>query len=81
LQDAYLSASVVSKRYANDALHVAQATIARADVIVSWNFKHLVNPSRIRAFNGVNMAQGYGQIIIMTPSDIIKILEEGDEKE
>jgi len=79
LRDAYLSAGVVSAKYAGDALHVAQATLARADVIVSWNFKHLVNPSRVRAFNGVNTAQGYGQIIIMTPTDIIKMLEEEDE--
>jgi predicted nucleic acid-binding protein len=42
LRDAYLHANVVTAKYADDALHVAQATLARADVIVSWNFKHLV---------------------------------------
>ena len=47
---------------------------------MSWNFKHLVNPSRVRAFDGVNIAEGYGQVIIMTPSDINGVLEESDEE-
>lgn len=80
LQDAYLAAGVVTAQYADDALHVAHATLARADVIVSWNFKHLVNPLRVRAFNGVNIAQGYGSVIIMTPSNINGVLEENDEE-
>ncbi len=80
LRDAYLKAKIVSAKYADDALHVAHATLARADVIVSWNFKHLVNPIRIREFNGVNMIHGYGSVIIMTPADVIRILEESDEE-
>lgn len=72
---------MVAAQYADDALHVAHATLARADVIVSWNFKHLVNPSRVRAFNGVNIVQGHGPVIIMTPSDIVGVLEESHEEE
>jgi hypothetical protein len=79
LHEAYLDTAVVSRRYADDALHVALATVARADVLVSWNFRHLVNPVRVRAFNGVNIAQGYGPIIIMTPSDIVGLLEQSNE--
>lgn len=78
LRDAYLQAGVVTPKYADDALHVAQATLARADVIVSWNFKHLVNPARIRKFNGVNLMQGYGLVVIMTPSEIVKLVEESN---
>jgi len=79
LHEACLRTGVVPPRYADDALHVALATVARADVLVSWNFKHLVNPVRVRAFNGVNIAQGYGPIIILTPSDIVGLLEQPDE--
>jgi len=75
LRDAYLAEKVVTPTYADDALHVAQATIAQADVIASWNFKHLVNPVRIRTFNRVNAAQGYGQVVILTPGDIVRMLE------
>lgn len=75
LRDAYVAAQTVTPRYSDDALHVAQATIAKADVIVSWNFKHLVNPIRIRGFNRVNAVQGYGDIVILTPGDIVRMQE------
>lgn len=82
LRDAYLSAAIVTPKYADDALHVAQATLARSDLIISWNFKHLVNPNRIRKFNGVNISQGYGLVVIMTPAEVVKILEatHGDDQ-
>ena len=82
LRDAYLKGEVVTQKYADDALHVAQATLARGDVIVSWNFRHLVNPARIRAFNGINLAQGYGLIVVMTPAELVNIVEVAcDEQE
>ena len=81
LRDAYLKAGIVTHRYEDDAMHVALATLARADVIASWNFKHLVNPSQIRAFGGVNTMQGYGPIVILTPADLNQSLRESDEHE
>ena len=80
-RDAYLKAGIVTNQYEDDAMHVALATLVRADVIASWNFRHLVNPSRIRAFNGVNAMQGYGPVVILTPADLNRILEESNEHE
>ena len=79
LSQAYLRAGIVAEQYAGDALHVALATLARADVVVSWNFRHLVNPMRERAFNGVNIAAGYGLVSITTPAEVLKTLEVEDE--
>ncbi len=81
LRDAYLAAGVLSPKWSDDALHVAHAAVARAEVIVSWNFRHLVNPSRIRGFNGVNAAHGYGPVVIMTPEDMSKVCREEDDDE
>ncbi|OIN96687.1 MAG: hypothetical protein AUJ48_01165 [Deltaproteobacteria bacterium CG1_02_45_11] len=81
LQQAYINAGIVPQRYADDALHVAHATIARADVIVSWNFKHLLNPVQVRSFNGINLTKGYGMTVILSPEDVIKIMEKEDEKD
>ena len=75
LRNGYLLARVVSRKYADDAMHVAHATLAHAVVIASWNFKHLLKPMRIRGFNGVNTARGYGSVLIMTPTDIVKGME------
>jgi hypothetical protein len=48
----------VGKNERADALHIALATAARVDVLVSWNFTHIVNLRRIHAFNAVNLKQG-----------------------
>ena len=62
----------------NDALHVAAATVARADVIISWNFKHIVKFDRILKFNGVNMLNGYSQISIHSPLELTDDNEDQD---
>lgn len=70
LTQAYLDAGVVGARWYEDCLHVAAATVARADAIVSWNFKHIVRLDRIRGFNAVNLAEGYGIITILSPKEV-----------
>jgi hypothetical protein len=70
LADAYLLAQVVPASSHVDALHVALASVARADVVVSWNFKHLVQLRRIRAFHAVNLLRGYPLIEIRSPLEV-----------
>ncbi len=67
----YIAENVVGKSSLDDCKHIAMATIAKADVLVSWNFKHVVNVSRIRGYNSVNMKLGYPQIEIRTPYEVI----------
>jgi hypothetical protein len=57
-----------------DALHIALATVARVDVLVSWNFKHIVNLTRIRAYNATNLRRGYPLLEIRSPQEVL-----GDE--
>ena len=71
LRDRYLDAGVVGPASKNDAHHVALATVARADLIVSWNFKHIVRFEKIRAFNAVNRQQGYQAIDIRSPKEVV----------
>jgi hypothetical protein len=71
LQQAYLAAGIVGPQWETDALHVALATESQCAVIVSWNFKHIVNFKKIPLYNGVNLAQGYGPIAIHTPQEVI----------
>ena len=67
----YIAGKVVGQSSLDDCRHIALATIARADVLVSWNFKHIVNTSRIRGYNSINMKLGYPQIDIRTPYEVI----------
>ena len=70
LAEAYLAAGIVGLRWRADCIHVAAATIYRADSIVSWNFRHIVRLDKIRAFNAVNLAQGYGVVTILSPKEV-----------
>jgi hypothetical protein len=71
LADAYVVRGVVGPGSYADALHVALATTGRVDVLVSWNFKHIVNLGRIRLFNSVNIEKGYNTIEIRTPLEVL----------
>lgn len=70
LAEAYINANVLAVSSQNDALHVAAATVAGADLILSWNFKHIVNFNRIRGFNSVNVSLGYRTLTILSPLEV-----------
>jgi predicted nucleic acid-binding protein len=70
LADAYIDAGAVGEAARDDALHVATATVAGADLIVSWNFRHIVNYDRIRKFNAVNLMKGYRTVTFCSPLEV-----------
>lgn len=66
----YLAARIVPVRYRNDLRHVAVATAAGVDALVSWNFRHLVNVRTRRAVYAVNVRLGYPLIEIVSPEEV-----------
>ncbi len=71
LADQYILGKVVGQTSRADCQHIAMATLAKVDVLVSWNFKHIVNLDKIRGYNGINFQLGYNMIEIRTPKEII----------
>ncbi len=71
LADAYIAAGVITAGMRADAQHIAIATVARVDVLVSWNFKHIVNLKRIHGYNSMNLLKGYPMIEIRTPQEVL----------
>jgi predicted nucleic acid-binding protein len=69
LANDYISERVVGQSSYTDCLHIALATIHRADYLISWNFKHIVNVLRIRGYNSINIRKGYKQLEIRSPRD------------
>jgi predicted nucleic acid-binding protein len=67
----YLKNNVAGQASYDDCLHIAIATVAKLDLVVSWNFKHIVNIKRIRGYNGINIKNGYPSIEIRSPKDLI----------
>ena len=71
LAAAYIVEGAIGAGMRVDALHIALATVARVDVLVSWNFRHIVNLRRIHAYNAVNLKTGYPLLEIRTPREIL----------
>jgi len=66
----YLTAGVIGAPHLEDARHIATATVQKVDVLVSWNFKHIVRFDKIRLFNAVNLEQGYKVLSIHSPREV-----------
>lgn len=72
LANMYISEKVVGKSSLEDCRHIATAIVIRADILASWNFKHIVNLDRIKGYNSVNLCVGYPTLEIRTPQEILK---------
>ena len=66
----YVEEKVVGQTSFDDCIHIATATIHRADILVSWNFKHIVNIYRIRGYNSINLKMNYSSLEIRSPKEI-----------
>jgi len=71
LASEYISEKVVGKTSFADCLHIALATINQADFLISWNFKHIVNIERIRGYNSINIKNGYKELEIRSPRELM----------
>ena len=68
----YLEEKVVGKTSFDDCLHIATATLNKVDMLVSWNFKHIVNIYRIRGYNSINIKMNYSSLEIRSPKEILE---------
>jgi hypothetical protein len=71
LAQTYIEEKVVGQTSLDDCIHIAVATLSKVDVLLSWNFKHIVNVYRIRGYNSVNLKLGYSTIDIRSPKEIV----------
>jgi predicted nucleic acid-binding protein len=76
LAEAYQRRKILTSKFYDDGLHIALASVAEADLLVSWNFRHIVHFDKIRLFNSVNLELGYKPLQIYSPREVTKA--EGD---
>jgi predicted nucleic acid-binding protein len=81
LASAYLRAAILPDASRDDAVHVATATVAGADAICSWNFRHIVRLDKIKAYNEINRANGYGEVTIVSPREVNLNEDDADEED
>ena len=72
LAELYLKEKVVGETSRADCRHIAMATLIKADVLVSWNFQHIVNLKRIRGYNSINLREGLHSLEIRSPKELVE---------
>ncbi len=77
LANKYQLRKILTPKYYADGLHIALATIADVDLLVSWNFRHIVRFDKIRLFNSVNLELGYKPLQIYSPREVTSFEAEG----
>lgn len=72
LAEAYVARGVLTAKYRDDATHIALATVHHVDLVVSWNFRHIVHYDKIRMFNAINLELGYKMVEIYSPREVCR---------
>lgn len=72
LAEYYIQEKILGAASRDDAYHIAIATVSRIEILLSWNFRHIVNLDKIRLFNAINLKNGYPSIEIRSPKELLK---------
>ncbi|MEP7250961.1 MAG: hypothetical protein ABI683_01240 [Ginsengibacter sp.] len=76
LAQTYVDEKVVGETSLDDCIHIATATLGKVDMLISWNFKHIVNVYRIRGYNSINLRLGHRTLEIHSPKEIVNYESE-----
>jgi len=72
LAEKYMARKIFPVKYRDDGLHVAAAAVHRMDIVVTWNLRHMVKIRTKREVKAVNLFEGYPEIEICTPLEVIE---------
>lgn len=78
LAEKFIDFGILKKKSFDDCQHIAAAILAGCDIIISWNFKHIVNVKTVKGVKVITTLEGYKDLMIYPPS---VLLEEGDDDE
>lgn len=62
-----INEGILKPKSFNDCLHIASAILNDCNIIVSWNFKHMVNVDTINGVRKITFAKRYNNIDIYAP--------------
>lgn len=79
LAEKFIDFGILKQKSFDDCQHIASAILAGCDIIISWNFKHIVNIKTIRGVKVITTLEGYKDLLIFPPSVLLE--SEEDEYE
>ena len=68
LSQEFIRLGILKEKNIDDCMHIATALLAKCDIIVSWNFKHIVNDKTIEGVKIISKIRGFDGIKIYCPS-------------
>jgi predicted nucleic acid-binding protein len=71
----FINNGILTDKSLDDCRHIACSIVSGCDIIISWNFKHIVNYRTMRGVKLISALSGYNEVSICTPT----ILVEGEE--
>ncbi len=71
LGNEYVRYEAIPERYRKDAFHLSIATVNEIDILLSWNYRHIVRRKTKKIVNLVNELYDYPALEIMTPPEIL----------
>jgi len=75
LAELFLTEDVIPQKFRDDARHIAIAIFYNLDVLVSWNYRHMVNIRVKKMINSLCIRQGFKPIDIVSPEEVIEYEE------
>ena len=78
LAEKIIDFGILKQKSMDDCKHIAAAIVSGCDIIVSWNFKHIVNVKTVRGIKVITTLEGYKDLLIYPPS---VLLEKGDDSD
>lgn len=68
----FIDFGILRQKSFDDCQHITAAIVTACDVIVSWNFKHIVNHKTIDGVKIISTLTGYRDLAIYTPTMLIQ---------
>ncbi len=75
LAEIYVNEGVIPQKYSTDGIHIAVATVNDLDIILSYNFQHIVKRKTIIMSSIINKREGYKSIEIYSPTEVVEYVE------
>jgi len=72
LAEKLIERNAIPKQAAEDALHIAVATISGMDYLITWNFKHIANAALRANVELVCRLDGYEPPVICSPMELME---------
>ena len=70
MKSIYIKEKLIPEKFENDAILLALTTVHSLDILISWNFKHLVKRKTRLGVNLINLREGYNSIEILAPPEL-----------